>query len=27
MRENMSPEDIKEFDDFIDMAWRWSRIW
>jgi pilus assembly protein CpaF len=22
MRENMSPEDIKEFDDFIDMAWR-----
>ncbi|MCX8075314.1 MAG: ATPase, T2SS/T4P/T4SS family [Clostridia bacterium] len=22
MRENMSPEDIKEFDNFIDIAWR-----
>ncbi|MNI14548.1 Type II/IV secretion system protein [compost metagenome] len=22
MRENMSPEDIKEFDNFLDMAWR-----
>jgi hypothetical protein len=23
MRENMSPEDIKEFDNFLDTAWRW----
>ncbi len=22
MRDNMSPEDVKAFDDFIDMAWR-----
>lgn len=22
MRENMSPEDIKEFDNFLDTAWR-----
>lgn len=22
MRENMSPEDIKEFDNFLDIAWR-----
>lgn len=22
MRDNMSPEDVKEFDNFIDMAWR-----
>ena len=23
MRDNMSAEDIKAFDEFIDMAWRW----
>ena len=22
MRDNMSPEDVKEFDNFLDMAWR-----
>ena len=23
MRDNMSPEDVKSFDNFIDTAWRW----
>ena len=23
MRENMSAEDVRAFDDFIDTAWRW----
>ena len=23
MRDNMSPEDVKSFDNFVDTAWRW----